>query len=531
MVGKMANETCIFVPRPPGVTLVKSKLVPGLKFNLDGTIRERTMRWVGCGYSQVKGRDFDETYTATSKATSVRVFLCMTLNLGLKLRKTDVPKAFTKAKLDVKMYVEQPEATKLPGVLCSKVDKNGQPYVALLSKALEGLKQSGNLFQSLNTKVLKEELGFKQLEMEPTIFVKHTSTFLLMILVWIDDYAVAYSNVEALQWFLGSKTELNIKDEGDLRTFIGLEIDQTPNEITICQGTGIQRAIGRYFPQASGLPCAKLPAVYDSESRSSTLTDCGLLKDGESVPDDGPPYLSMVATALYFSVLSRPDTIYHSTFLARFSAAPNQACRAAILDLLGYLYHTRNDKITYNKKPSKVPKVIQEQNLIEHFLGNYGLYVTPDGSWKVKGDGTSLMYGGHIIFMCDAAVDWSCKLIKVICHSATEVELAAGCFAGKRAQFIRALLNDLYSLKVGNGLTGPIIFLIDNSAVGPLTKNLGVSKKTEHFLRWQLYLRWLVINKFAIVIWTPTKDEPGDICTKVLDAASFARHKKTIFNI
>ena len=129
------------------------------------------MRWVGCGYSLLKGRNFDETYTATSKATSVRVFLCMPLTLtpGLKLRKTDVPKAFTKAKLDVKMYVEQPEASKFAGVLCPEVDKNGQPYVALLSKALEGLKQSGNLFQSLNTRVLKEKLGFKQLEMEPTI--------------------------------------------------------------------------------------------------------------------------------------------------------------------------------------------------------------------------------------------------------------------------------------------------------------------------------------------------------------------------
>ena len=64
-----------------------------------------------------------------------------------------------------------------------------------------------------------------------------------------------------------------------------------------------------------------------------------------------------------------------------------------------------------------------------------------------------------------------------------------------------------------------------------MTKNLGVSKKTEHFLRWQLYLRSLVIIKFAIVIWTPTKDESGDICTKVLDAASFARHKKVILNM
>ena len=159
----------------------------------------------------------------------------MTLTLGLKLRKTDVPKAFTKAKLDVKMYVEHPEASKLPGVLRSKVDKNGQPYVALLSKALEGLKQSGNLFQSLVTRVLKEELGFKQVEMEPTIFVKHTSSFVLVILVWIDDYAVAYSSLEGIEWFLGSKTELNIKDEGDLKTFIGLEIDQTLTDLALAR--------------------------------------------------------------------------------------------------------------------------------------------------------------------------------------------------------------------------------------------------------------------------------------------------------
>ena len=385
----------------------------------------------------------------------------------------------------------------------------------------------------MNTRVLKEELGFKQLEMEPTIFVKHTSRFLIVILVWIDDYAVAYSNLEGIEWFLGSKTELNIKDEGDMKIFIGLEIDQTPDRLTICQATGIHRAISKYFPQAAGLPCSKLPAIYDSKSRTSSLTDCNLVDDTESqvIQNEGAPYLSMVATALYFSVMSRPDTIYHSTFLARFSSAPNQACRAAVLDLLGYLYHTRADKITYRKQPNKVPRTVRDQGLEKHILDNYGLFVTPDGSWKVKTDGTNLMYAGHIIFMNDAAVDWGSRLIRVICHSATEVELAAGCFAGKRTQFIRSLLNDLHAANVGNGVAGPIIFLIDNSAVGPLTKNLGVTKKTEHFLRWQLYLRWLVINKFATVIWTPTKDEPGDICTKVLDSATFLKHKKNLFNL
>ena len=38
---------------------------------------------------------------------------------------------------------------------------------------------------------------------------------------------------------------------------------------------------------------------------------------------------------------------------------------------------------------------------------------------------------------------------------------------------------DWHIYKVGNGVVmGPIVVLIDNSAVGPLPKNLGVSKKT-----------------------------------------------------
>lgn len=106
MVGKMANETCIFVPHPPGVSLVKSKLVPGLKFNPDGTIRERTTRWVGCG---------DERYAATSKATSVRVFLCMTLNLGLiETEKDGCTEGIYEGQVR-RHNVRRPEAARLPG--------------------------------------------------------------------------------------------------------------------------------------------------------------------------------------------------------------------------------------------------------------------------------------------------------------------------------------------------------------------------------------------------------------------------------
>ena len=104
----MANGTCTFVPKPPGVKTVSSKLVPGLKFNDDNSIRERTIRWVARGFSQVEGVNYNETFTATTKACAMRAFLVLIFVLGLLTRKADVPKAFTRATLDCTIYVEQP---------------------------------------------------------------------------------------------------------------------------------------------------------------------------------------------------------------------------------------------------------------------------------------------------------------------------------------------------------------------------------------------------------------------------------------
>ena len=141
-----------------------------------------------------------------------------------------------------------------------------------------------------------------------------------------------------------------------------------------------------------------------------------------------------------------------------------------------------------------------------------------------------MTYGGFVILMCGAAVDWMARLIRIVCHSSAEAEIDSGCKAGKRGQFIRLFLNELKELGAGKGVDGPFIYLIDNSACGPLTKNIGVSKKTEHFLRDQYYLRWLVYHRLALVIWIPTDFQTGDIMTKVLKAEAFYRHQRTMLN-
>ena len=88
----------------------------------------------------------------------------------------------------------------------------------------------------------------------------------------------------------------------------------------------------------------------------------------------------------------------------------------------------------------------------------------------------------------NAALDWGSKLLKVMLSS-SEAEIGAGCIAGKRAIYVRNLLGEMLNLP-----SIPIPHIIDNSALPYLTENMGVSKKSEHFRRWQHFLRYLVTH-------------------------------------
>ena len=404
MEGKMANGTVTWVPCPPGATTIKTKLVPAVKYALDNSIKERTMRWVGCGYSQRLGENYTSTFTATPKATSIRIFGAMVMQLMLLPKKTDVPKAFTRAAIDTKMFVEQPESKHLPGLMCPKKDKNGRYYVGLLHKALEGLKQAGNLFQSLNTDALIK-IGFTQLVTEPTLFILHLAAGLILILVWIDDFAIGVSSEQVFKWFVDEYRKLeglDIKDEGPLTYFAGVEFYFSEGQLEIGQERGIERGVLRYFPQATGLPPSQIPGTVDQLRRRTSLDGCGLLKEGDdrSFLDKYPPYLNFMALVLYYTCYTRGDLMWATIFLCRFMADPNEECFISGIKLISCLYHTRKDRIRYTMTGWNIPTAIRESGLAEHFLRNFGMYATPDASWKLRQDTELNMTSVAGLFSC-----------------------------------------------------------------------------------------------------------------------------------
>ena len=126
--------------------------------------------------------------------------------------------------------------------------------------------------------------------------------------------------------------------------------------------------------------------------------------------------------------------------------------------------------------------------------------------------------------MCGGPIDWASRLIRVICHSSAEAEISAGSMAGKRVVFITELLGAF-----GIKLAAPVILLVDNTAAGDLTKKFGVAARTAHFLRWQHYLRWLVIHQYVTVVFVGTKDQLADILTKVVDISTFLLACRALF--
>ena len=515
---KIKNGTFTLVKRLRGMRVVRTKVAHALRRDAStNKVNELRARWVGLGFLQGQG-DFSETYSATPSATSVRIFLCAVLTLYLDLAQGDVTKAFTLNPIDVEMYVEQMPGMEVAGEWPGATKEN---TVCHLHKCLEGLKQSGNVWQRHHTEAMlsfeltSHKLKFTQSTIDPTIFVLHAASGLIMVLVWIDDILVGYSDRQLYDSFVALYTaRFPSKHHMGCTRFAGLSIDYRQNHsLTIHQQPHIELAYDKFVidkAAAAISPATTRIAIADRESPKHYSKITMAANDKERSIMQNKPFLSALATIMYVAHWSLPHIAYHCSYLGQFMHDPSVAAFDAVISLIIYAYHNRSrDTITYTVGPFSMPRQIAESRR-KVFDTNLGAHAYCDASWLLRS------VSGYIILMCNGPVDWASKLIRVICHSSSEAEIAAGCFAGKRTVFIVQLCAE-----IGIKLDTPFIMLIDNSAALDLSQKLGVQTRTAHFLRWQHYLRWLVLHQYLELIFITTKEQLADMLTKVLDMRSF----------
>ena len=131
-------------------SLVKSDEEPvgsrwhfALKLGPDGDICRYKARFVAKGFSQVFGKDFNETYSPNTRLSTIRFWMSLAISNDYQLKQMDIKTAFLNAPIEEDVVIKQPEGFEL-------LDENGKPFVSKLKKSLYGLKQSGrNWFLTL----------------------------------------------------------------------------------------------------------------------------------------------------------------------------------------------------------------------------------------------------------------------------------------------------------------------------------------------------------------------------------------------
>ena len=149
------------VPRPKSTNVVSCKWVYRVKYGANGEVTHYKACLVACGFTQVYGQDYQETFAPVTRLETLWLLLAYAVQEDWEVRQIDIKTAYLYGDLDEEILMEAPDGYDVPTGHC-----------LLLRKALYGLKQAGRQWY-LKLKGAMAEFGLTQVKSEPHTFVAH----------------------------------------------------------------------------------------------------------------------------------------------------------------------------------------------------------------------------------------------------------------------------------------------------------------------------------------------------------------------
>nr|ABE88097.1 Reverse transcriptase (RNA-dependent DNA polymerase) [Medicago truncatula] len=275
------------VDLPPAVKPIGCRWIFKIKHNVDGSIERYKARLVAKGYNQIEGLDYFDTYSPVAKLTTVRFIIALASINHWHLHQFDVNNAFLHGELQEDVYMIIP-----PGVPHSHQDE-----VCKLNKSLYGLQQASMKWYEKLTNILIST-GYKQAASDASLFIKHTHSSFTILLVYVDDVILAGDTLSEFNTIKGVLHDaFKIKDIGQLKYFLGLEVAHSKSGISLCQ-----RKYCLDLLEDSGLTGSK---------PMNTPSDPSIKLHNDSAPSfpDIPAYRRLIGRLLYLNT-TRPDITY-----------------------------------------------------------------------------------------------------------------------------------------------------------------------------------------------------------------------------
>lgn len=259
------NGTWVITELPAGKQAIGCKWIYKTKYKPDGTIDRFKSRLVILGCRQIQGIDYGETFAPVAKMATVRTLLAVAAIQNWVTHQMDVTNAFLHGDLDEEVYMELPQGytgwgsrITTESLLTSVTRKAAATrLVCKLVKSLYGLKQAPRCWFSKLSATLKED-GFSQSKADYSLFTKVTKITITLILVYVDDLLLAGSSIDKINELRSMLSHnFHMKDLGEIRYFLGLEVHRYANGFFISQKKYVMDLLKEYHITA--VTPSKLP--------------------------------------------------------------------------------------------------------------------------------------------------------------------------------------------------------------------------------------------------------------------------------
>jgi hypothetical protein len=294
-----ANVIWELVVLPKDKKTIGCKWVYKIKHNANGSVSRYKARLVAKDYAQTYGIDYEETYSLVAKMVIVRAIIAMATTKGWSLHQMDVKNVFLHGDLQ-EVYMEQPP---------SYVDQTHPNLVCRFKLFLYGLKQalrawSDNIGQYLVTS------GFQTSNANFSLYVKKTNHGIVVIVIYVYDLIIigdSDANIFDLKKLLKQKFEM--KDLGELRYFLGIEVIQSPKGIWLLQR---QYALNTLFEYGI-MSCKPISIPLEQNVKLSA--------DEGDLVEDTTMYKRIVGSLIYMTI-TRLDLSYAVGVVNQFMQTP-----------------------------------------------------------------------------------------------------------------------------------------------------------------------------------------------------------------
>nr|KYP74866.1 Retrovirus-related Pol polyprotein from transposon TNT 1-94 [Cajanus cajan] len=321
-----------------------------------------------------------------------------------------------------------------------------------------------------------KSFGYTQSNSDHTLFLKNNQGKITALIIYVDDMIVTGNDLDEISSLHKSlASEFDMKQLGDLKYFLGIEVARSKHGIFICQ----RKYVLDLLTETGMLGCKPVDTPIEKNHKNFHCV-------GTASTDKGR-YQRLVGKLIYLSH-TRPNIAYAVNVVSQFMHDPRKPHMDAVERILRYL----------KSAPGK--------GLLFSNHGHLKVEGYTDADWAgSKNDRRST--AGYLTFVGGNLVTWRSKKQEVVARSSAEAEFRGMAIGICELLWIKNLLKDIgYEMKL----------YCDNKSAIQIANNLVKHDRTKHVEIDRHFIKEKIEGGIIAFPFVKSEQQLADMLTKAV---------------